>query len=630
MTTLEPTEPLEPLEPLVTTTIELGTETALDRARIPLPGFIKINHVLGLLAALAVWFLASSYSQYTQVMNLTIIYAIIGASLIIVFGLAGQLTLGHTIFVAFGAFLSANITASWGRGLETEIPIAFAVAFFLGLLVGLPSLRVNELYLALATFAIAFVGVQVLFEWKQFTDGGTGKPSGTLEFFGYEFSRGVTLVRIALVVLIIVFWIVGNFIDGRTGRAFKALSSSETAAKSVGLPVPWLKVLAFGIGGGIAGVAGVLYIHSIRRAIPENFGVNFSIIVILTLIIGGSHRLAGAVVGAVFVRWLPEFVRDVQEYEGIIYGGVLILLTLFSPDGLVGLFENSFNWIKNKIRPSPPLSLDYVPGRSLASPHLAELAGGAKRGHLEVESATVTFGGVYAVNDVSFEIEPGMVTGLIGSNGAGKTTCFNAITGHVAIDSGRFVLDGEDLSGLPIHERALKGMGRTFQNLNLHGDMTVLDHALLGLDRELKYSRISEAFRLPWVIRHERAMHYRAAELLDHMGLLEHWNDKVEDLPYGLQKRVDVVRAMATNPAILLLDEPAAGLPTSEATEMMQHVRQFAEFTGAGVLIIEHNVELVADVCERILVMNAGQLLADGTAEEVMNDERVIAAYLGT
>jgi len=604
--------------------------TALERAGIPLPKFIRINHVLGAAFFTLIWFVAASYSQYSQVMMLSIIYAIIGASLIIVFGLAGQLTLGHTIFVATGAFLSANITASWGRGLETEIPIAFALALLLGLVVGLPSLRVNELYLALATFAIAFVGVQLLFEWKSFTDGGTGKPAGTLEFFGHEFERGVTLVRISLVVIAIVFWLVGNLIDGRTGRAMNALRTSETAAKSVGLPVPWLKVLAFGLGGAFAGVAGVLYIHSIRRAIPENFGVNFSIIVILTLIIGGSHRLSGAVVGAIFVRWLPELVRDVQEYEGIIYGGALIILTLFSPSGLVGLFENSFKWAKNIIRPKPPLELQRIEGQALSSPHLADLVGSEKRGRLVVESATVAFGGVRAVDGVSFEIEPGAVTGLIGSNGAGKTTCFNAITGHVAGAGGRFVLDGRDLTGMPIHQRALAGMGRTFQNLNLHGDMTVLDHALLGLDRELGYSRVSEFFRFPWVLAAERTAHYRAAELLDHMELLDHWNDKVEDLPYGLQKRVDVVRAMATKPAILLLDEPAAGLPTAEATEMMEHVRQFAEFSGIGLLVIEHNVELVADVCDRVIVMDAGRILADGTAQEVMADERVIAAYLGT
>ena len=604
--------------------------SALESAGIPLPTYLRINHFLGLLFFVVVWFLADTYSQYSQVMMLTIIYAIIGASLIIVFGLAGQLTLGHTVFVAAGAFLSANITASWGRGLETEIPIAFAVAMLLGLVVGLPSLRVNELYLALATFAIAFVGVQVLFEWKSFTDGGTGKPAGTLEFFGREFERGVTLVRISLVVIIIVFWLVGNLIDGRTGRAMNALRTSETAAKSVGLPVAWLKILAFGLGGGFAGVAGVLYIHSIRRAIPENFGVNFSIIVILTLIIGGSRRLSGAVIGAIFVRWLPELVRDVQEYEGIIYGGVLVILTLFSPNGLVGLFENSFKWLRNTISPKPPPDIEHVPGRALASPYLANLVSGDKRGNLVVEAATVKFGGVTAVDDVSFEIEAGAVTGLIGSNGAGKTTCFNAITGHVSGAEGRFILDGKDLTGLPIHSRALAGMGRTFQNLNLHGDMTVLHHALLGLHREMGYNKVSEFLRLPGVLKAERDAHYRAAELLDHMGLLEHWNDNVEDLPYGLQKRVDVVRAMATEPAVLLLDEPAAGLPTAEAAEMMEQVRAFAEFSGIGLLVIEHNVELVADVCERVIVMDAGRILADGTAEEVMADERVIAAYLGT
>lgn len=607
-----------------------GTSTALERAGIPLPKFLRINHFLGLGFFALVWVLAGSYSQYSQVMMLTIIYAIIGASLIIVFGLAGQLTLGHTIFVACGAFLSANITAAWGRGLETEIPIAFAASLLLGLVVGLPSLRVSELYLALATFAIAFVGVQLLFEWKTFTAGGTGKPAGPLKFLGWEFERGVTLVRISLVVIVLTFWLVGNLIDGRTGRAMNALRTSETAAKSVGLPVPWLKVMAFGLGGAFAGVAGVLYIHSIRRAIPENFGVNFSIIVILTLIIGGSRRLAGAVIGATFARWLPELIRDVQEYEGLIYGGVLIILTLFSPDGLVGLFENSFKWLKNLVRPHQSLDLAHIEGQALGSKELAGLKSETQRGHLVVSDAFMAFGGVKAVDGVSFEIRPGAVTGLIGSNGAGKTTLFNTITGYVKGAGGTFTLDGKDLTGVAIHQRALAGMGRTFQNLNLHGDMTVLDHALLGLDRELNYDRVSEFLRLPWVLRSERAAHYRAAELLDHMGLLAHWNDQVEDLPYGLQKRVDVVRAMATNPGILLLDEPAAGLPTSEASEMMEHVRQYAEFAGIGVLVIEHNVELVADVCERVIVMDAGKILADGTAESVMNNKDVIAAYLGT
>ena len=289
-----------------------NSTTALERAKIPLPKFLKKNHYFGFLGILLVYLLAGTYSEYSQTIMNTIIFAIIGASLIVVFGMAGQLTLGHTIFVAAGVFLSANITTVWTRGLETEIPIAFGVAFLLGLIVGFPSLRVNELYLALATFAVAFVGVQVLFEWKQFSGGGSGKPVGKLELFGYEFSRGPTLVRIALILMLITFWVVGNYQDGRTGRSWNALRTSETAARAAGLPVAWLKILCFGIGGGLAAIGGVLYAHTLRYAIPENYGVALSIIVVLALIIGGKHRLMGAVLGAVFVKWLPELSRDVQ------------------------------------------------------------------------------------------------------------------------------------------------------------------------------------------------------------------------------------------------------------------------------------------------------------------------------
>lgn len=609
-------------------------QNALTRARIPLPNYFKKNHYIGFLGFLLMYLLAGTYSAYSLTIMNTIIFSIIGASLIVVFGMAGQLTLGHTIFVAGGVFLSANITMEWSRGLETELPIAFALMFILGLIVGFPSLRVNELYLALATFAVAFVGVQVLFEWEQFTGGGSGKPVGSLELFGREFNRGSTLVRIALVIMLFTFWVVGNYQDGRTGRAWNALRTSETAARASGLPVAWLKILCFAIGGGLAALAGVLYAHTLRFAIPENYGVNLSIIVVLALIIGGKHRLMGAVLGATFVKWLPELSRDVQEYEGLIYGGTLIILTLVAPDGLVGMFEWLGERIKSFIKERNGEAGKDLGSKSESSPltseYLSPLKSTEPRGNLVVKNAAVAFGGVTAVDGVSFEIPAGAVTGLIGSNGAGKTTLFNAITGHVKGATGDFILDGKTITGKPIHNRALTGIGRTFQNLNLHDDLNVLEHALLGLDRNIKYGRVSESFRLPWVVREERNAHYIAAELLDHMDLLEYWDEKAEDLPYGLQKRVDVVRALASNPSILLLDEPAAGLPTAEALEMMKKVKEYAKHISAGVLIIEHNVELVADVSERILVLDAGKTIADGTPEEVTQNEQVIAAYLGT
>lgn len=606
-------------------------DSAMHRAAIKRPAFLGLNQRVGLVAFILAFVIIGSYGDYASVVGLTIVYAMVGASLVLAFGAAGQFTLGHAIFLGVGVFLSANITAEWSRGLETEIPIALALTFILGLIVGIPSLRVTELYLALATFAIAFVGQQLMFNWKKFTAGGSGKPAGPLEIFGQDIPRGVPFLRVALVILVLVFWIVGNLLDGKTGRSMNGLRTSETAVKAVGVNVAWLKILAFGISGAITGLAGVIYIHTLRFAGPENFGVNLSIRLILTLIIGGRRRLSGAALGAIFVLWLPEMIRSVQDWEGVIYGSSLVLLTLFSPGGLFGLGEMVWAPIRHRLglgRHTQPDQADAAD--PLQSASLAPWQSETKRGHLIVDQAQVIFGGVRAVEEVSFEVEAGTVTGLIGSNGAGKTTCFNAITGHVTHAAGQFILDGQDLTGLPIHRRSLAGMGRTFQNLNLHGDSRVIDHVLLGLDRDLTYSRISESLRLPHVLRQERAAYVRAAELLDHMELLEHWDAKVDDLPYGLQKRVDVVRAMATNPAILLLDEPAAGLPTAEAAEMMEHVRAFAEFTGAGVLVIEHNVELIADVCERVIVMDAGRVLADGTADTVMQDDRVIAAYLGT
>ncbi len=621
-----------------------SSASAMQRAGIPVPGYIKRNHILGAFFFALTFLLLPQFDQYTTVIGFILVFAAVGGSLVIAFGAAGQFTLGHSIFLGAGAFLSANIandSYGWGRGLEVEIPIALAVCFVLGLIVGLPSLRVNELYLALATFAIAYVGQQVLYEWKQFTAGGSGKSAGDLTLFGWEIGRGTPYIRLSLIILLVTFWICGNILDGKTGRSMNALRTSETAARSAGINVAWLKILAFGISGAISGLAGVLYIHNLRYAGPENFNVHLSILLILTLIIGGRHRLAGAVGGAIFVKFLPELIRDIQEYEGIIYGGALILLTLFSPRGLIGLIETFLRIIGAQLAKTPVgrflpkgISGEIEPTTTTTSPlqssALAGLASSEKRGHLTVADARVIFGGVRAVDGVSFEVEAGKVTGVIGSNGAGKTTLFNAITGHAKNGEGIFTLDGVELSNKPIFARSLAGLGRTFQNLNLHGDIRVLDHALIGLDREMHYGRVSEAFRLPHVVRNERKGYEQSAELLDHMELLEYWNEKVDDLPYGLQKRVDVARGLATNPSILLLDEPAAGLPTAEALEMMQNVIEYAKHIGCGVIVIEHNVELVADVCERVIVMDAGKILADGTAQSVMKNEDVIAAYLGT
>ena len=300
---------------------------------------------------------------------------------------------------------------------------------------------------------------------SSFSGGGSGKPVGKLELFGYEFSRGPTLVRIALILMLITFWVVGNYQDGRTGRSWNALRTSETAARAAGLPVAWLKILCFRNRWRPCRYRRRPLRTHIKIRNSRNYGVALSIIVVLALIIGGKHRLMGAVLGAVFVKWLPELSRDVQEYEGLIYGGTLIILTLIAPDGLVGMFEWLGERIKNlKGDPQAERFSSVAKETSpLESQFLAPLSSSDPKGSLIVRDAAVAFGGVKAVDGVSFEIPAGGVTGLIGSNGAGKTTLFNAITGHVKGATGQFILDGEEISQKPIHNRALSGLGRTFQ-----------------------------------------------------------------------------------------------------------------------------------------------------------------------
>jgi branched-chain amino acid transport system ATP-binding protein/branched-chain amino acid transport system permease protein len=611
---------------------------------------------LALLLILATQF--GRLQNYSLVVALVMVYAITAASLVLLFGVAGQLSLGHAIFLGIGAFVSANVSDRTGLGLEVEVPLAFASTFTVGIIVGLPAIRVRDLYLALTTFALAFAGQKALFEFRWFSGGGAGRRSGSLEILGHELDGPLAIVWVCFAILLVSFWLLRNLIRSRTGRAMHAVRTSETAASAAGINVAAFKILAFGFSAGFAGVAGVLYIHTIRFVNPENFGVEFSILLILTLIIGGKHRLAGALAGAIFVQGLPEAFRGIQEWEGMIYGTILLLLTLWSPSGLIGIVELGIApirraWFVDATEPaagdasalSSARALDAPePHRTITSkidavgpsaraavdpPAEARPAPAPVRGRLELCGVSVHFGGVAAVDDVTMAVGAGAILGLIGSNGAGKTTLFNAVTGVVR-STGTIRLDDTDLTGMSVQRRAGAGLGRTFQNLNLHAGLTTMDHVLIGLHRQARYGVAAELIRLPHVTRVERELWEEASALLERLDMLDIADRRVDALPYGMQKRVDIARALATGPDILLLDEPAAGVPSAEANETIGRVLEIAKQRQISILIIEHNVELVAAVCDEIVVMEAGRVLVSGRPHDVMRDQSVIDAYLGT
>jgi ABC-type branched-subunit amino acid transport system ATPase component/ABC-type branched-subunit amino acid transport system permease subunit len=657
--------PDSPTTPEPSTSASGGSTWAKIRPVVTHPVFVG-TVLLGI-----VYLFGSGLRQYEQfIVSLVLLNAIIGVGLVLLVGVGGQLSLGHATFLAVGAYTAANISTRSDIGLPLELLVAIVLAVVVGMIVGLPSLRLSGLLLAVGTLALGFAGQQILFIWTPVTGGGGGIVVRPLQIFGTP----ITLIGASVIVLGISLFLVFNLLRGRTGRALHALRTSDAAARSVGIEVERRRVAAFAMSAALTAAGGVLYGHAVSYLAPDNFGIDLSITLVIMTIIGGQRRLLGAVLGAAFVIGLPEQFRSFADYEGILYGVILLLVIIFAPGGiveivdrLIALVRRSFGGGRRRERAEPgtprPVSIEdhsvaYRPEDHPEDPRtvadvaeaLTELdapvdaeveAGGVlrtSRGHEVVVSAPglrlaandvrVDFGGVTAVRDVTFEVAPGEVLGLIGPNGAGKTTLFNAICG-VVNSTGTVTFGDDDLSRMSVRKRAMTGVGRTFQNLSLHDGLTPIDHVLIGRHRFFRYGLTAEMLRLPKVVRSERDGYEEALALLELLGLADVAHDKVDDLPYGIQKRVDVARALASRPRILLLDEPAAGLPHDEADALIDHVLELTRPQGTSVIIIEHNVELVRRVSERIVVLNAGEILAVGGPEEILNSRLVAEAYLG-
>jgi branched-chain amino acid transport system permease protein len=594
---------------------------------------LQRRDILTVALAFAGWFVIPLVTSYELAITLALSYAIVGLGLVLLFGTAGQLSLGSAIFFAAGTFTASNLSTRLGWGLELQIVVAFIVGFAVGIVVGLPSVRVGGLSLAISTFALSFAGQQLLFEWGYISGGGAGVGIAPLKVLGMDFSARGRIAQTAIVVFAILAWMVANLLAFRTGRVLNAVRTSEVAASAVAaIEVKRTKIWVFGMAAGIAAIGGAMYMHAIKFVNPENFDINLSIALILTLIIGGSNRIAGAIVGAFFVRGLPELFRGLQRYEGVIYGSVLLLLVLYSPTGVVGALRSIPQLVRAKLRKTPSvdaISLENLELAPLGSRRLSVAArGGAMGASLVVENVGVRFGGLAAVDGVSFSVKPAEVFGLIGPNGAGKTTMFNAICGVVR-STGSVKFDGVEMSGMNVEARSRLGLSRTFQNLSLHSDRTVVENVMIGMNRLVDYGTMAEMLRLPKVRRVEKEIYDEAMETLGLVGLQRYADRLVSDLPYGLQKRVEIARAVSWHPRVLMLDEPAAGIPSAEADRIIGRTIEIARQAGITVVLIEHNMEVVAKYAERVAVLTHGRLLTEGLPGDVLKNSAVIEAYLG-
>src|SRR5271165_5828415 len=616
-------------------------------------GVVKARVIVPLSLALGVAMLTILPQNLTIAINVQLTVAVILLSVIVVTGYTGQLSLAQFTLAGIGAYLAGRLVASLGWPLEAALPAGVLGAAAVGVLFGIPALRTRGVNLAVVTLGLALTVQEVLFDNSNYTGGTAGTTVGPAKFFGLNLDPILYPGRYAvfcLVWFVLAAVAVANVRRGRVGRRLVSVRANERAAASLGISVTAAKLYAFGLGAAIAGLGGVLLGFQNYAIVYTNFDALSSVNLVSEATIGGIGHVPGSLVGSGFATggvgsYILDHFASLDEWLELI-GGVDVLLTLLmNPEGVAGAAAKlpGRRLIEGLLRrrPREPVT-PGVPTVASASdaagpaatastpatrpePAVAPGPAVARRlASLEVEGVTVSFGGVRALDDVTLAVHPGEIVGLIGPNGAGKTTLIDAITGYVRPQRGRVALGGADLSAEPAARRARAGVTRSFQSLELFEDMTVRENLQAASDpRDL-------AAYLSNLVRPEKAdMPESAVTAVREFGLEADLDARPPELPYGRRRLVAIARAVATDPAILLLDEPAAGLDDAETAELATLIRQLADRRGIGVLLVEHDMNLVMGVCDRIVVLNFGAVLGAGTPAEIRAHPEVIAAYLG-
>ncbi|MEA2936104.1 MAG: branched-chain amino acid transport system ATP-binding protein livM [Variibacter sp.] len=552
------------------------------------------------------------------------VYAVIALGLNILVGLAGLVSLGQAGLFALGSYAGAILATRYGFDLLTSSVVAVLISSAFGALLAYPTVRVRGVYLAVITIAFGLIVENIAIELQGLTGGTTGisgipKPS----VFGVQLG-GMRYYWVLAVVLFLVALVTHNLKRSRFGRAMLAVSQSETAARSVGLNVTGVRTLAFVISAATAGLAGVLYAFLNSYISPDIFTFSDSIRFLLMVIFGGAGTTTGALLGALILTYLPEYLQHLQYWQKFAYGLLLALVMFVLPLGVFGTFIS----LIARVRPASR-SIDTAESIPVERATRNAEDPSSRGARLSSNGLTVRFGGLTALNDVMLTVEPGEIHALIGPNGAGKSTFVNTVTGFYRPDAGVFDIDGVSLNGSSPHAIARQGFARTFQNTELFGELTVLENVMIGYQRRFRYNLFDAAVRTPKFRREEDDCKAVAVSLLKFVGLDDYAHEQARFLPFGLQRRLEIARALAAAPRILLLDEPAAGLTTQEIDHLDEMIRRIASL-GISVLLIEHHVELIMSVADRVTVLDYGIVIASDVPGIVQNDERVIEAYFGT
>lgn len=571
------------------------------------PLAVTVIVVLSLFYAL---YSADSYQNFIIAMAAMTIVVCVGLNILL--GLSGQVSFGHVGFFAIGAYI-AGIVMLNGVSFWIAFVAAGAGSALIGLLIALPALRVSGPYLAMMTIAFAFIVEHGLIEWRSVTGGANGLmgfPSP--EFFGVPmFERELAILSIILAGLaLLFFW---GLSYSNWGRAMRAVRDSETAACSIGLNPVVIKTVSFVLSALLTGLAGAIFTPLQMFISPGSFPFFQSILFILAVVVGGSGTVLGPVIGALVIVVGPELLSGLAEYRLLFFGGLLLGVLWAAPRGLVGS-------IVERIQQTPQTKTT-ASGRELAD----ALGNTHANSALHVRDLSIAFGGVKAAHNVGFRAEPGKITSIIGPNGAGKTTVLNMVSGFYKPDSGVISLDGEQsisIGGQSATAIARAGVARTYQTTQLFDELSVLDNILISARR----GRLGGL--LEGAARRDDPKRQFAEDILNFVGFNGAIEQSAGELAHVDKRLVEIGRALALRPAVLLLDEPAAGLMRSDKATLSVLLQKIATL-GIAVILVEHDMSLVMDISDHIVVLDAGEPISAGAPEKVQSDPKVLEAYLG-
>jgi branched-chain amino acid transport system permease protein len=544
------------------------------------------------------------------------IYIIAAIGLNVLSGYAGQVSLGHAAFFAIGAYSVALLTVDQHWSFWAAAAVGMGLAAGLGVLAALPAFRLNTWYFAFITLAFALVFEKMIVEWRWLTKGfagvvGVPPPSA----FGYEFGPRPLYYTVVLIV-VAAFVIVRNIIDSRFGRVFVAVRDVEPAALAVGASPQRTKLVAFVISAALAGLAGAFFAVQKTVVTPDDFTADFSIFFLLTIVLGGLGTLWGPIIGALVFFLIPELLAGMESWRMLIYGVILLGLMLFAPHGLYGALRQAWR----RLAPPAPRAPAEDAQRT-EHPPIAGLA-------LEISGLSKRFGGVQALDGVEFSAPAGSCCAIVGPNGSGKTTLLNLASGYYKPDAGSVKIGGIETLGSSAQRIAARGVGRTFQTPRLVAGLAVLDNVVLGAFMRERASLFSIALRLPYARSEARRLREEALGFLHFVGVADRAETEAGETPHGQQRLIEIARAMMGGTRLILLDEPAAGLSMAELDRLERLIRRICEL-GATIVIVEHHLDLVANIASHVMVLDRGTVLAAGKPADVFNDARVMRAYMG-